>query len=253
MKPVQTSQTEIAHLEELSMNAWPALQTILYDGWVLRFAEGYTRRANSVSPLYDQPGSLEERVRTCEDLYRGQDLPVVFKMTEASLPANLEAFLAARGYQAEARTSVQLLDLSGWPINAEGDRQSTSISLSDWLPIHSGMRGLDDRKTSIHGRMLSLLLVDACFAALVVDGEPAACGLGVAQNGYVGLFDIVTGESHRRKGYGERLVRSLLIWGKQRGASRAYLQVMLDNMPALRLYEKLGFEDAYQYWYRFSA
>lgn len=39
-------------LEELSMNALPALQTILYDGWVIRFADGYSNRANSVNPIY---------------------------------------------------------------------------------------------------------------------------------------------------------------------------------------------------------
>ena len=41
----------IRTLEELSMNALPALQTMLYGGWVLRFANGYTRRANSINPI----------------------------------------------------------------------------------------------------------------------------------------------------------------------------------------------------------
>jgi len=42
----------IRSVEERSLNAWPSLHQMLYDGWVLRFSNGYTRRANSVSPIY---------------------------------------------------------------------------------------------------------------------------------------------------------------------------------------------------------
>ena len=40
---------EIKVLEEVMLNALPSLNTMYYDGWNLRFAEGYTNRANSVN------------------------------------------------------------------------------------------------------------------------------------------------------------------------------------------------------------
>ena len=73
-------------IEERSMNAWPALQVVLYDGWVLRFAGGYTRRANSINPLYASGQDVEEKVQHCERLYRSKGLSVIFKMTPESLP-----------------------------------------------------------------------------------------------------------------------------------------------------------------------
>jgi hypothetical protein len=60
----------IRTLEELGMNAWPSLQTVLYDGWVSRFSEGYTRRANSAHPLYPSRVDVQDKIAACEKMYR---------------------------------------------------------------------------------------------------------------------------------------------------------------------------------------
>ena len=43
---------------------------------------------------------------------------------------------------------------------------------------------------------------------------------------------------------------ALLERGAERGASRAWLEVLTDNDAALRLYASLGFTEHYRYRYR---
>ncbi len=42
---------------------------------------------------------------------------------------------------------------------------------------------------------------------------------------------------------------ALLEWGAEQGARTAYLQVLADNEPAMRLYERLGFNEHHRYHY----
>jgi N-acetylglutamate synthase len=264
----------IRQVEELALNAWPSLQTLLLDGWVLRFANGYTRRANSVNPLYASSQETDDKVQACEQWYRDRGLKVVFKMTAASQPDGLDALLAAQGYEIDARTSVQLMDLSALddasaaditvhsanhPSSVVGHPSSVSDITLDaavteaWFAAFCAMSGVDRRHYGTMRQLLGLIAPETRFAALWLDGRVAACGLGVLQGGHIGLYDIAVAPELRRLGYGQRLVESLLAWSKGAGAHTAYLQVMLNNAPALRLYEKVGFREIYRYWYRVKA
>jgi hypothetical protein len=72
------------HFEELTLNAWPPLQTLLYDGWLLGFSGGYTRRANSVQPLYPSTLPLAEKIAECEATYAARCIPLTFKITSSA-------------------------------------------------------------------------------------------------------------------------------------------------------------------------
>lgn len=244
----------ITRIEELALNAWPAFQTLLLDGWVMRFAGGYTRRANSVSPLYSGPAGgagTVERIAACEALYRQRGQPVIFKMTSASQPAELDDLLAERGYQAEAHTSVQLLDLNAWQAPEEIESDIRPDPDEAWQSAFAHMSGMKAQHCELHAQILASIVPACAYASLGgSSGRIAACGLGVLQDGYLGLFDIVVAADQRQRGYGEQMVRDLLAWGQQNGAHTSYLQVMLNNPAALRLYARVGYQAEYPYWYR---
>ncbi|MBM3128639.1 MAG: GNAT family N-acetyltransferase [Chloroflexi bacterium] len=238
----------IQSIEELSLNALPSLQTLLVDGWVLRFANGYTKRANSVNPLYASANGVESKVELCEEIYRRNNLPVVFKMTSAAQPENLDALLADRGYEVDSPTSVQTMQLRD--TNTSLDAKLDATVTEEWLAAFCRLGAIDEARKATLRQMLTSIAPQKCFAAMLEADQIVACGLGVRQGDHVGFYDIITDKVFRNRGYGKRLMRNLLTWGKQNGARHAYLQVMLNNAPALRLYAQLEFKQVYEYWYR---
>jgi ribosomal protein S18 acetylase RimI-like enzyme len=244
------AENPIHFLEELTLNAWPSLQTIYDDGWVLRFADGYTRRANSVQVLYPPSGDLEAHIRRCEDHYRACHLPSIFKMTPLSLPKELDGTLARHRYREEAVTSVQIASLDQLEQPEKATLALTPDLTDDWLNAFVRLRDVKVRDVDTMRWMIGGIAPAKCCAVLYRDQIPAAVGLAVAERGYVGLYDITVHPDMRSQGLGRQLVLYLLHWGKANGAAHAYLQVILDNLPAMRLYEKLGFREVYQYWYR---
>jgi ribosomal protein S18 acetylase RimI-like enzyme len=57
----------------------------------------------------------------------------------------------------------------------------------------------------------------------------------------VGIVALTVTAAYRRKGLGEALLRGLLRAALETGPRQVWLSVRPDNLPAIRLYEKLGF------------
>jgi GNAT superfamily N-acetyltransferase len=243
----------ILTLEELALNAWPALQTQFYDGWILRYADGYTRRSNSVNPIYPSKRNLAQKIQDCESFYRSRNLPVTFKMTPDVYPENLDQQLEARGYILDAMTSVQTVELADLEFPTSPRYALFDHPNSSWFQAFCTMGKLSEKQRSILHGILGNITNKSCYVLIEKQGQAIATGLGVMERGYVGLFDIFTAEEYRKQGYGKAVVNAILNWAKQNGAHTSYLQVMCNNPPALHLYEKIGYKEQYTYWYRVKS
>ena len=239
----------IRQIEEAGLNAWPAHQQLLYDGWLLRFADGYTKRANSVNPLYPSSLQLQPKIERCEAQYRRMGLPPVFRLTPLA-SEGLDQALAGRGYQVLHPTRVLTLDLEGWRAPDLAACTVRHLPLEQWMGVFSEISGSVVAKQPAHAQILRNILNPYFCAAIEIDGRWLACGLGVQEGDWFGLFDIVTHPEHRRQGLSTCLIARMLDWARDQGAQQSYLQVMENNLPALGLYAKLRYVDRYGYWYR---
>ena len=266
------ADTENLHrrIEEASLNAWPATHQLLLDGWLIRFSGGFTKRANCVVPLYSVPlngmslkdGGISARIdldkiRFCENLYAREQLQTVFRLTSHEHDAALDRALAERGYERVDNTQVQLLGLAAEaPVEIEPRGPEAPalrlVTTPDWLQAYAQLAGMPAHATQQHAHLIRSIRPECAFALLEVKGTPVACALGVLEHDLFGLFDVVTARDQRGKGFAELLLRELLRWGSLQGARLAYLQVISNNASALSLYQKLGFEAQYTYWYRLT-
>jgi N-acetylglutamate synthase len=238
----------IQRVEEASLNAWPALQQVLLDGWVVRFAGGYTKRANSVTPLYPAQLAHDLKIAQVEQMYARRGLPVVFRLPSFVQPEALDTALAERGYRVTSSTRVMARAL---PAAAAG--QAAPLHLlgrDEWLAIHTDFTGMQPPAVDAHRAILGAIVPEHALACLYDGDQPVACGVAVCEAPLVGLFDIVVAPTQRRRGLGRQLVDALIGWGQARGAEQAYLQVVAQNHAAMQLYEQLGFVELYHYWYR---
>jgi GNAT superfamily N-acetyltransferase len=262
---------EIQKYEEMCLNGHVALNTVFYDGWILKFSEGYTGRANSVSLLYPSSLPVADKVVFCEQMYQKQKLPCQFKLTE--LDTELNDFLEKRGYEVATPTDLMVCDL-GCPVEPDNDNSSPdnenssldsyinspddnsqieyvfSKTPEEWLPVFFKIHEINDaHDQDVYTRMVAKVLVDTIYCTVLYKGKPAACSSAAIENGYMLLQNVIVSSELRGHGLGKKVCSAILKKAYEAGAQHSYLQVVQTNTVAVNLYKKLGFEKLYSYWY----
>lgn len=235
----------IRRLEELSFNAWPALRTVLVGGWVVRLADGHTRRANAASPFHPETLPAGAIIDLVDDVFVRAGLDPVYRLTGLQQP-EFETSLRARGYVDNEPVVV----LRSPPLERRAKLSGVTIAPSasdEWLREALSAYGYEAELEPALRRIFDDIVWPCGFATIRHCDRNVAWGLAVVEADHVGLFDLVVAPDCRGNGFGGRLVSSLLGWGSSLGARNAYLQVRTENHAALALYNSLGFTEVYEY------
>ena len=237
-------------IEELSMNAWPAIKTVLYDGWVIRLANGYSNRANSINPIYPSKISLGKKLAYCEELFQRHNLLTTYKLTDCEEHKAIDRKLERMKYQKIHETSIQVCNIQPSIKDTKHDVVVSDVFNDQWIKSVVNFNKIEKKHILTFKTILSNIAVEKIVVHKEAAGKIIGCGYCTIENNYAGVFDIVVNEKFRGKGYGREIVETILSEAAKRGAKKSYLQVMLNNPAALHLYEKLGYREIYQYWYR---
>jgi ribosomal protein S18 acetylase RimI-like enzyme len=223
---------------------------MVYDGWIVRYSGGHTKRANCVNGIHPSKLPLIEKVRFCEEFYGIRRMNPLFRLTSFSDPDGLDKFLDGRGYAGFDTTLVMTRALTADTGMVSPESPVRWVEQNQWMKAFGALSRLNSGEIRIRERIIGRITGAALFGCLESGGEVLACGFGVLEGPFLGLFSFVTHPARRRKGYAGQLLKALIARGRSLGLETAYLQVEEVNTAAVKLYRKFGFRELYRYWYR---
>lgn len=239
-----TFDVDPAHLEALTLRAWPPAALGRVGDWRMAASDGFAMRINSAWPL-GEAGPMDAAVDAVEAWYAQRGLPTRFKLADGATPAGLTALLAARGYRTIGETLVMVGPAAG---EADPEAIVSDAPGAGFAGVFVGAGG-GEAEAAERLAALARMPPPAVFTRLEAEGGPVAIGACAVEGAWAGLFAMRTIAGFRRRGLARRLAGVLLAEAARLGARRAYLQVEASNAAAIGLYRGLGFETAYAYRY----
>ena len=226
---------QVRRLEELAFRGWPALEARDSAGWRLRFAGGYTKRANSINALRPDADTDPATLQSLERAYRERHQSPVWRLSPLAPPIE--------------RSLLQVCPLQAG-FAADPDVRIYPQPTPAWTEAFSAHSPVRPEHRDVMRRLLLAIAAPAGFAFVEADGQPMAMAIGAVQGDHMGLFDVLVMPQARRRGLARKVTETLYAWAWSHGARFAYLQVVATNQAAMPLYAAQGFRTVYAYDYR---
>ena len=263
----EATRRDAALAESAGLNASATPRSRWLDGWLMRFAPVKARRARCINALAPGVLPLDEKLARAVQAYAEAGLPLMLRITpftEAGGSGRAESLdggeildraLDERGWRAFDFTRVLLARIDDERLAAAAARRPAAVTLRPvgaeaFAEAVGALRGSPADQRAGQAERLRESPVPFRAALLERDGELLACAQTAREGDWVGLYDVVTAPQARNSGLATVLCATVLAEAASAGARRAYLQVGADNAPALAVYRRLGFADAYGYHYR---
>ncbi len=249
---------DIMFLQEILMNSWPAHHYYFLHGWVLRFTDGVTSRANSVFPLHytGNLNELDKDITLTEKAYQSFNLSTIFTIPEFFEPSNLPDKLLKNGYQQlGCITHTLILSIQNLR-NEVVNEDFTYLIISDRRKEISSFLGKYSKRDQGSQKILDALtkrIIIPQKRFIIAQYEQKVIGtlMGILDpHGFLYIVDVlVDPDFNRRKIATSMFFKLINDWAIPNGAKNIWLQVEIENAKAMNLYTKLGFEKAYSYYY----
>lgn len=227
----------IYDLERVLNATWRAKIEEERDGWLFRFDNGITRRANSALVLTNSKSSagsrIDERIDEVIGWYRNHNFAPTLQFVP-TLHGDLDERLNARGFKDSIDALVMVKDHQ--PVSVDFEYEVKEEPTEDWLATQNDHQIADLMRRSA-----------AKYLSLRIGEKVVAVGRIAFEADWAVLSRIWVDPEFRGQGLGRKI---LLALESNCHAPKIALQVATSNTLAINLYESTGYQSHHLYRFR---
>ncbi len=249
---------DIKFLQEILMNSWPAHHYYFLHGWILRFTDGVTSRANSVFPLRytGYLNELDKDIKLAEKAYQAYNLPTIFTIPDFFEPSNLVVKLKEHRYhQLGCITHTLIASAQKLRIGVINEKFKYFIYSKREEVISNFISKYSKRDQSaqkiLDALVKRIIIPKKRFIIAKHENKVVGTLMGILDpHGFLYIADLLVKPNFRKQYIATSMLFKVISdWAIPNGVKTIWLQVEIENNKAMNLYNKLGFEKAYSYYY----
>ncbi|MFX1358398.1 MAG: GNAT family N-acetyltransferase [Promethearchaeota archaeon] len=251
------SKNEVRQIQETLLNVWPAKEHFFLNGWILRFTNGVTSRANSVLPLnyYGNKNKIDSDIDIVEKAYKIYGLPSIFTMHDYHEPKYLREKLIERGYKEVSLTTTMgasITDINYCSLNTDYNYEIHNDRVSEFNEFLAKYSKRSIEQQFIIKKICKRIKIPQTRFILTKDGNNVIGTTMGVLSVYVSLYiaDVFVNPKYRRKKIASSMLINLIKdLAPNNRAINIWLQVEVENKVAIKFYEHLGLKSLFNYYY----
>ncbi len=244
-------QPSVLQLEQVFLSSWPALKSENHSGWVWRYANGFSKRANCAQVMSVGDGlNFSALISSYTDWANAHSYEPTIRVTPLAGEAEI-AILNELGWVQFDNSLVMVKKLGKQETLTSKLRHSYNIlDALDPLFFEPFIELNGYEKPDILRAMIKKIS-NIAKGILIYDASNKNVGAALLskKNEIATITSLVIDKKFYRKNYATSIMQAAVNWAISEDAKWIALQVVAKNIPAINLYHSFGFKEIYGYYY----
>lgn len=243
--------------EEILLNSDPSVADLFENDFLIKMLSN--QHPCMIHAIGDKKTSLADRIEYIEGLLSKKRRKPVYRILYTEEYRMLDEELFKQGYEKVNEGSVKYMDirkiqkeLFTFAAFIQNGVFAESSLESFWVDRYREFHGMKAEQLNIFVDNMRRSQEDFYYFTLMQQNTMIGLAYAAMDRGIFAIRDVVVAPRYQGLSYGRRLVMSMLSYAFKNEIEHVIIPIDVENEAANKLFNRIGFENAYHYWQRYK-